>query len=202
MAVVEILEKLKCVYANAANNQDVTFTYGIERTKTTAPIQNDVNGTTGKEPSNTDKENFNKLRDKFLSEVSYNKGHGTIYRLDSGHWRIDQQNNSTDFFNIQFQVGENTFANVVVYPIIVPKPAQGEHINMDMKVFAQREGRKAGSATSIKRVYDVEELDSYKKEESRINMAKRVNKYVGEALTESLYKKLKYEIRVVLLKQN
>lgn len=202
MAVVEIVEKLKCVYVNKANNNDVTFIYGIERTKTTVAIQNDTHGTTGMEPTNTDKKVFKELQAKFMNDVSYNKPHGTIYGKDGNNWRIDQQGNENNFYNIQFQVGENTFANVVVNTTIQPKPAPGKHIDMDMMVFAQREGKKAGTARAIKTVYDVQELDSYREETSRINMEKRINKYVGEALTESFHKKLKYEIRVLLVEQN
>ena len=197
--MADILEKIPAVYANAANNQDVTYIFGIERVKTTTPIKNTTGGgpnSTGQEPTNDDKQKFAQLQKKFLSEISYNKGHGTIYGIQSNHWRIDQQENMVDRYNIQYQVGEKNFANVVVNTVI--KPSTHKSINMGMKVFAQRQGMKADSARTIHRVYDVQELDQGN---GKILLEKRINKYVGEALRESLFQKVKYEINVILLEQ-
>ena len=99
-----------------------------------------------------------------------------------------------DKYNIQYQVGEKNFANVVVNTVIKPKTG----INMGMKVFASRLGMKASSAKTVRRVSDVEELDRPRGE---IRLGERINKYVGEALRKSLYEKVKYEINVVLLEQ-
>ena len=203
----EISEKIPAVHANAADNQDVTYIFGIERVKTTSPIKNTTGSgpnSTGQEPTNNDKQKFDQLQQEFLSEVSYNKGHGTICGIQSNHWRIDQQENMADKHNIQYQVGEKNFANVVVNTVIKPNPKPDPKkppINMGMKVFAQRQGMKKDSARTVSRVYDVYELDQHRKDDSKIKLDEKINKYVGEALRESLYQKVKYEINVILLVQ-
>ena len=197
--MADILETIPAVYANAANNQDVTYIFGIERVKTTTPIKNTTGGgpnSTGQEPTNDDKQKFAQLQQNFLSQVSYNKGHGTICGIQHNYWRIDQQENMVDRYNIQYQVGEKNFANVVVNTVI--KPNTHKPINMGMKVFAQRLGMKKDSARTVHRVTDVHELDQCS---GKIRLEERINKYVAEALRESLYQKVKYEINVILLEQ-
>lgn len=206
MAEIEIVEELKATYAKADDNKaddnrEVTFTYGIQRIKTDVVIQNEVGGgqnAFGQEPTNNDKDKFALLQKMFLSEVSYCKAHGTIYGIDGNDWRIDQQGNHENLHNIQFQVVEKTFANVVVNTII---KAANQNIHMDMRVFAKHQGMKKEHSFPVHTVYNVNQLDGYREEKSKINLSQRINQYVGEALGDSLYTKRKYEINIILLEQ-
>lgn len=192
--MADFVEKIPVKYANAANNQDVTYVYGIQRVQTNVTIQNSTGGgpsSTGQEPTNKDKDNFSSLQKKFLNELSYSKPLGTIHCTQGNHWRIDQQENMMDRYNIQYQVGSKNFANVVVNTVI--QPACG--VDMNMRVFAQRQGMVAKHAKPIRTVDDVDQMSA------PIKLNERINKYVGEALRVSLYKKLKCEINVLILEQ-
>lgn len=196
-----IVEKLEATYANA-DNKDVTFTYGIKRIKTNVAIKNVTGGgnTTGHEPTNEDKEKFGKLQKSFMKEVSYDSSHGVIYGIEGdNNWRIDQQNNHQDgLYNIQYQVAHKTFANVVLNTKIEPVNTS---IHMDMQVFAKNQGMEKIKSHTVKTVGDVNKLDDYREETSKIKLSEKINKYVGEALHDSLHEKLKYEIKIILLKQ-